>query len=84
MFFNICLGLCVDTFYLLNGVHVIAVQPSQKPVLDNDNGRRAPSQPDQPADEIFLRNESGHQHCVQIEAFAQHPGVIRKQEIVQD
>jgi len=54
-----------------------------QPIDANDNSRRAPSEGNQPFDQLFLWNECGHKHCMQIETLAQHPRIVGQQKIVQ-
>lgn len=56
---------------------------AQEPVHDYHNPGCSPSKHNQPLDELFLRDERRHEHRMQIKSFAQHPGVVGEQKVMQ-
>lgn len=70
--------------YSLNRIQFIAVEAPQETVLENDDGGRTPTQPDEATDQLLLGHEGGYEDRMQIKSLAQHPRVVGQEEVVQD
>lgn len=76
------------SFYLFNP-HLLyrivrwAGISTQKPVQHDEEGGRTPPERQQPFEQLLLRHERRHQHGVKVEPFAQHPGVVGQEKVVQ-
>ena len=70
--------------HLLGRVAGILAGSAQRSVEGNDDGWDGPAQAHQPLDQLVLARERTDEERVQVEALAQHPRIVRQQEVVED